>query len=107
MWASSNSRRSTIDRKYIPIPNQHLPCRVLILKDPPEVFCTGGVLTQAIGHPTEYEKNKEHGFFAEHADIRILLNEGNTQSDTWIPTQDIEGLLSELPAKLVLDEKAD
>ena len=63
------------------------------------------MLTQAIGQPLDYEKNKEHGSFSEYTDLRILLNEGLTQSDTLIPTQDIEGLLSENFNKMALDGK--
>ena len=63
------------------------------------------MLTQAIGQPVDYEKNKEHGFFSEYTDLRILLNESVTQSDTLIPTQDIEGLLSENFNKITLDGK--
>ena len=63
------------------------------------------MLTQAIGQPVDYEKNKERGSFSECIDLRILLNEGLTQSDTLIPTQDIEGLLSENFNKMALDGK--
>ena len=59
----------------------------MILKHPPEVFFTGGVLTKAIGAPEDYVKNKENGFFAEHTDLRIIPYEAETQqSDSIIPT---------------------
>ena len=45
--------------------------RIMILKGPPQIFYTGGVLTQEIGSPEDYVKNKNNGNFPDHIDLTI------------------------------------
>ena len=43
----------------------------MVLKQPPQVFYTGGALTQAIGCPEDYGKNEKNGNFPDHIDLTI------------------------------------
>ena len=43
----------------------------MILKKPPNIFYTGDVLTDYIGNPQTYEKNKESGKFPNDIDLVI------------------------------------
>ena len=47
--------------------------RVMILKNPPQVFCTGGALSQVIGAPQDYSKNRDSSHFPDDEDIHIPL----------------------------------
>ena len=43
----------------------------MILKKPPQIFYTGDVLTDYIGDPQTYEKNKESGNFPD--DVNLVI----------------------------------
>ena len=50
----------------------------MILKNPPQVFYTGGVLTEAIGAPEDFVKNKDSGNFP---DINLRIPAVNDTTD--------------------------
>ena len=64
--------------------------RIMILKSPPQVFFTGGVLTSAIGSPEDYIKNKSSGNFPESTDIRIKVT-----NSTDITTDDLANMMEQ------------
>lgn len=48
-------------------------CRVLVIKQPPEIAYTG--LKVVIGNPTDYSNNKQNNGFDRRVDLRIPTHE--------------------------------
>ena len=51
----------------------------MVLKFPPQVFYTGEALTQVIGSPEDYAKNKTNGNFPDDIDLTIPSAETPTK----------------------------
>ena len=61
----------------------------MILKSPPQVFYAGRVLTQVIGSPDDFNKNKEKNSFPDHLDLKIPVG----SSDDGIGINDLANMM--------------